>query len=62
MSIATNIQEQNERIAYLRRLYEMDGRDNPKHPMHGLLTGLYQERLQQLAAIDRNNLSTSHDD
>lgn len=47
------IEEQDKRVAYLRRLYILDGRDNPSHPMHSLYTGLYQNRQNVLMELDR---------
>jgi hypothetical protein len=45
--------EGNLRHAYLERLYVLDGREYPKHPLHGHYTGLYQQRAQVLLAADR---------
>ena len=50
--------EGNARAAYLDTLYLMDGRDYPKHPLHGHYTGLYQQRIQTLMAFDRKLLTT----
>ena len=50
-------EEGNARMAYLDTLYLMDGRDYPKHPMHGCYTGLYQERSRTLLAFDRKILT-----
>lgn len=38
---AENIQEQNQRMERLNRLYFEDGRDKATHPQHGLFTGLH---------------------
>jgi hypothetical protein len=46
--------ENERRVAYLDRLYALDGRDNPDHPMHSLLTGLLQDRAAVLLEIDRH--------
>lgn len=47
------IKEQDDRIKYLNRLYVLDGRDDPDHPMHSLYTGLYQNRQAVLIELDR---------
>ena len=39
--------EQQARADYIERLYSMSGRTN------GLYTGLYQQRVAELVAIDR---------
>ena len=31
---------EDARVRYLECLYEMDGRSNPEHPLHGCFTGL----------------------
>lgn len=49
--------EGNERTAYLDTLYLMDGRDYPKHPLHGCYTDLYRERQDRLMAHDRKVLT-----
>ena len=48
--------EGNARGEYLERLYLMDGRDYPKHPLHGHYTGLYQDRVKAMMAFDRKLL------
>ena len=45
--------EGNARMDYLDRLYQMDGRHYPKHPLHGRYTGLYQDRVKAMMAFDR---------
>ena len=50
--------EGNARAAYLDTLYLMDGRDYPKHPLHGHYTGLVQERAHTLLAFDRKLFAT----
>lgn len=49
--------EGNARMDYLDRLYQMDGRHYPKHPLHGHYTGLYQDRIKALMAFDRKLLN-----
>lgn len=49
--------EGNARGEYLERLYVMDGRHYPKHPLHGHYTGLYQERVKTMMAFDRKLLA-----
>ena len=51
-----NIHEQQARADYLQNLYRASGRTN------GLYTGLYQQRLQQLVAIDRAELALQYKD
>ena len=36
--------EQLRRVIYLDKLYTEDGRDKKSHPMHGLYTGLFQQK------------------
>ena len=43
---------QHHRQIYLDWLYRRSGRGARTHPMHGLYTGLYADRLQQLLAED----------
>jgi hypothetical protein len=33
---------------YLERLYVLDGRDSPLHPMHSLYTGLYTDHIAKM--------------
>lgn len=47
MNPELNPREQQARADYLRHLYLSSGRTN------GLYTGLYQQRLAELVAIDR---------
>ena len=51
-----NTTEQNDRQRYIEQLYLLDGRQNPDHPMHGLLTGLHVQRMQALKAADKETL------
>jgi hypothetical protein len=45
--------ENERRVAYLERLYILDGRDDPHHPQHSLYTGLLQNRAAVLLEVDR---------
>ncbi len=45
-------QSQNRRQQYLDWLYRQDGRFAKNHPMHGLYTGLFQDRLRDLLRYD----------
>ena len=45
--------EQLARQAHLEALYEADGRHDPSHPSHGIYTGLFADRIEQLIAGDR---------
>lgn len=47
------LKEQDDRVAYINRLYHLEGRDDPNHPMHSLYTGLYQNRQKVLMELDR---------
>jgi hypothetical protein len=40
--------EQDLRPKALQALYLLDGRQRPDHPLHGLVTGLHQQRLERL--------------
>ncbi len=33
--------EQTARMVYLEKLYALDGRDDPNHPLRGTYTGLF---------------------
>jgi hypothetical protein len=48
--------EQNRRAQYLERLYILDGRSDPAHPLHGVYTGLYQAHLRRLVQQDMAKL------
>ena len=48
--------EQQSRADYLQHLYLSSGRTN------GLYTGLYQQRIKQLVAIDRAELALQYKD
>ena len=50
------IRENERRSKYLDYLYKLDGRDDPAHPMHELLTGLFQDRMQRLVELEKNAL------
>ncbi len=41
------------RQLYLEALYRADGREEKSHPLHGRYTGLREQRLRQLEALDR---------
>ena len=49
------VRENEKRVRYLERLYLLDGRDAPSHPMHRLYTGLYQNRARVLMELDRHD-------
>lgn len=44
---------ENHKAEWMDRLYAMDGRHDPAHPMHGVYTGLWQQRGRQLAEAER---------
>lgn len=46
-------QLENAKQRHLEWLYKMDGREKPEHQMHGVYTGLFQARLQELAMRER---------
>lgn len=50
---AMSIQEDHDRQRYLEALYEADGRASKDHPLHGLYTGLLEQRKQRLVELDR---------
>ena len=56
MNPALTPREQQARADYLRNLYLSSGRTN------GLYTGLYQERIAELVAIDRAELALQYKD
>ena len=37
---------QNERVRVIKELYELDGRNDPKHKFHSVFTGLWLNRQQ----------------
>lgn len=43
--------EQHQRALALQALYLLDGRHRPDHPMHGLYTGLHEQRLAHLREL-----------
>lgn len=45
--------EDHDRQRYLEALYEADGRASTDHPLHGLYTGLLEQRKQTLVELDR---------
>ena len=53
------VEENAKRVDYINKLYRLDNRDDPKHPMYGLFTGLHQEILtyerlkEELATYDK---------
>lgn len=55
-----NPTEQAARQHYLEQLYLLDGRDNPRHPSHGLYTGLAQQRIANLRTADQAALTGLH--
>ena len=40
---AADQEAMKNRVIWLERLYLIDGRDQPNHPMKGLYTGLHQK-------------------
>jgi len=38
-----NVKKEQEKAEFLHHMYICSGRDNPKHPMWGLYTGLWHE-------------------
>lgn len=46
--------ENERRSAYMEKLMEMDGRNDPSHPMYRLFTGLLEERAKTLLEMDRD--------
>lgn len=56
MNPALNPREQQARADYLQHLYLSSGRKN------GLYTGLYQQRIAELVAIDRAELALQYKD
>ena len=56
MNPALNPREQQARAVYLQNLYRASGRTN------GLYTGLYQQRIAELVAIDRAELALQYKD
>lgn len=46
-------QLENAKQRHLEWLYKIDGREKPEHQMHGVYTGLFQARLQELAMRER---------
>ena len=39
------VEENAKRVDYINKLYRLDNRDDPKHPMANTFTGLHQEIL-----------------
>ena len=52
----SDIREQQARADYIEHLYRASGRTN------GLYTGLYQQRVAELVAIDRAELALQYKD
>jgi hypothetical protein len=48
--------EQQHRQDYLDWLYRCSGRGALSHPMHGLYTNLFQERIRQLITADMERI------
>ena len=42
-NIREDLIEQDKRAAFMRHLYHVFGRNDPKHPKHGFYTGLWEE-------------------
>lgn len=51
--------EDMKRQAYLEELYQVDGRADRAHPMHGLYTGLIEQRKEALLRFDRDFMLTA---
>lgn len=47
------IQDDHDRQRYLEALYAADGRASKDHPLHGLYTGLLEDRKRKLLDLDR---------
>lgn len=54
--------EDAKRQRYLEELYQVDGRADRAHPMHGLYTGLIEKRKEALLRFDRDFMLTALDD
>jgi hypothetical protein len=37
-----NADKEQEKAVFMEHMYQCAGRNNPKHPMHGLFTGLWE--------------------
>lgn len=46
------IEDQDLRQAYLEKLYDLDGRNDPSHPYHATFTALYINRRIKLLDQD----------
>ena len=46
---AQDVEAMRNRIKWLDALYDLDGRDNPDHPQHGLYTGLHQRYINTVS-------------
>ena len=46
---AQDVEAMRNRIKWLNALYDLDGRDNPDHPQHGLYTGLHQRYINTVS-------------
>lgn len=51
--------EDMKRQQYLEELYQVAGRADRAHPMHGLYTGLIEERKEALIRFDRDFMLTA---
>ena len=45
---AQDVEAMRNRITWLANLYDIDGRADPDHPMHGLYTGLNQKYINSI--------------
>jgi len=50
------VKENERRVEYMEKLYQMDDRDRASHPFWGTYTGLYQDRVKTLVLGDRKRL------
>ena len=46
---AQDTEAMRNRIKWLDALYDLDGRDKPDHPQHGLYTGLHQRYINTVS-------------
>ena len=53
------VAEQAARQKRLEILYKEDWRHDPKHPMHGLYTGLHQQSLEKKECKNKESRSRS---
>ena len=45
---AEDIEAMRNRTIWLNQLYEIDGRVDPDHPLHGLYTGLHAKYINEV--------------